>query len=141
MIRHIRAKSLALGMAALTICAAPVLARAQPYDQGGYATPGVGPGPGDYDQRRRDYDAQYGPGAYDRDSVDQERAREACRQQKQNNQVVGGVLGGIAGAVIGSNVARGGGREGGAIIGGVAGGVAGSQIAKGQAHCDEDRGD
>jgi hypothetical protein len=94
------------------------------------------------DQARRDYDARYGPGAYDRyygaqaEQTYREDRRE-CREKKQGNEVAGGLLGGIAGAVIGSNLAHGGGRTGGAIIGGVGGAAAGSQIAKGQAHCDD----
>jgi hypothetical protein len=92
------------------------------------------------DQARRDYDAQYGPGAYDRyyaaqaDGAYREDRRE-CHQEKKGNEVAGGLLGGIAGAVIGSNVARGGGREGGAIIGGVGGAALGANIAKDSTHC------
>ena len=93
------------------------------------------------DQARRDYDAQYGPGAYDRyygASADESReARHECHQEKKGNEVGGALLGGIAGAVIGSNVARGGGREGGAIIGGVGGAALGSNIAKNSTHCDQ----
>jgi hypothetical protein len=120
------AMAVVAGLAAL----APVsVALAQPYDSS-------------YDQARRDYDAQYGPGAYDRyygaqaDQAYREDRRE-CRQEKKGNEVAGGLLGGIAGAVIGSNVARGGGRTGGAVIGGVGGAALGSNIAKGQTHCDE----
>ena len=133
MMMQIRAKSVALGLGALALAGAPVVALAQSYDPYAYN--------GSYsdqsDQQRRAYDAQNGPGAYDRYMADQQRAREACHEQKKDNQVVGGVLGGIAGAVIGSNVARGGGREGGAVIGGVGGAVAGSQIAKSQTNCDQ----
>ncbi|HUO22371.1 MAG TPA: glycine zipper 2TM domain-containing protein [Caulobacteraceae bacterium] len=125
-----RATRLAFGLGALTLAALPAVALAQPYDQGGYSSQDS------YYQQRRDYDAQYGPGAYDRYMADHQRSREACHDQKQGNEVVGGVLGGIAGAVIGSNVARGGGREGGAVIGGVGGAVAGSQIAKGATNCE-----
>jgi hypothetical protein len=89
-----------------------------------------------YDEQRRSYDAQYGPGAYDRYQADQDhQAREACHDDKKSNEVGGALLGGIAGAVIGSNVARGGGREGGAIIGGVGGAALGSNIAKNSTHC------
>ena len=102
-------------------------------------------GPGAYDRyqsERRDYDARYGDGAYDRyygaqsDRTYREERRD-CHREKSGNAVAGGLLGGIAGAVIGSNVARGGGRTGGAIIGGVGGAALGSSIAKGQAHCDD----
>jgi hypothetical protein len=92
------------------------------------------------DQARRDYDAQYGAGAYDRyysaQAEDARREdRHECHQEKKGNEVAGGLLGGIAGAVIGSNVARGGGREGGAIIGGVGGAALGANIAKDSTHC------
>ena len=106
------------------------------------------------DQARRDYDAQYGPGAYDRyyaaqadgayrqdrDGYREDRDayredRRECHEEKKGNEVGGALLGGIAGAVIGSNVARGGGREGGAIIGGVGGAALGSSIAKNSTHC------
>ncbi len=128
------------GLAALAPAA---VAYAQTYDtqydadQGRYAAERAR-----QDQARRDYDAQYGSGAYDRyygaqaDQAYREDRRE-CRQEKKGNEVAGGLLGGIAGAVIGSNVARGGGREGGAIIGGVGGAAAGSAIAGSQTHCDE----
>jgi hypothetical protein len=134
------ALAVAAGMAALTPAAA---AFAQAYDsqydadQARYAAEQAR-----QDQARRDYDAQYGPGAYDRyyaaqaDQAYREDRRE-CHDQKKGNEVAGGLLGGIAGAVIGSNLARGGGREGGAIIGGVGGAAAGATIAKGQTHCDE----
>jgi hypothetical protein len=101
-------------------------------------------GYGAYDRyyaARRDYDARYGDGAYDRyygasaESAYRE-DRRACHDEKKGNEVAGGLLGGIAGAVIGSNVAKGGGRTGGAIIGGVGGAALGSQIAKGATHCD-----
>lgn len=59
MITSIRTRGLVLSAMALLIAAGPgALAVAQPYDQGG---PQSG-----HDQQRRDYDAQYGPGAYDR---------------------------------------------------------------------------
>jgi hypothetical protein len=139
------ALAVAAGLAALTPTAA---ALAQPYDYS-------------YEQARRDYDAQYGPGAYDRYLADRrdydarngdgaydryygaqaERAeredRRECRSKKQGNTVAGGLLGGIAGAVIGSNLAHGGGRTGGAVIGGVGGAAAGATIAHGATHCDE----
>jgi hypothetical protein len=93
------------------------------------------------DQARRDYDAQYGPGAYDRyygaSAETSREARHECHEEKKGNEVGGALLGGIAGAVIGSNVARGGGREGGAIIGGVGGAALGSNIAKNSTHCDQ----
>ncbi len=133
MMTQIRAESLALGLGALMMAGLPAVALAQPYDPGSDTG---GYGQGRYDQQRRDYDAQYGSGSYDRYMADQQHAREACHEQKKDNQVVGGVLGGIAGAVIGSNVARGGGREGGAIIGGVGGAALGSSIAKNSTHCD-----
>jgi hypothetical protein len=107
---------------------------AQPYDERGYYD-GESARQAQIDRDRRDYDARYGPGAYDR-YYSRRLSDEACREKKSNNQVAGGLLGGIAGAVIGSNVARGGGRTGGAIIGGAAGAVAGSSIAKGEAKCD-----
>src|ERR1700749_1437742 len=49
------------------------------------------------DQARRDYDAQYGPGAYDRYyGAQSDRAyredRRACRQDKKGNEVAGGLL-------------------------------------------------
>ena len=134
------ALAVAAGLAALTPTAA---AFAQAYDsqydadQARYAAERAR-----QDQARRDYDAQYGPGAYDRyygaqaDQTYREDRRE-CRHEKKGNEVAGGLLGGIAGAVIGSNVARGGGRTGGAIIGGVGGAALGSSIAKNQAHCDD----
>ena len=132
--------AVAAGLAALTPAAA---AYAQAYDtqydadQARYAAERA-----QQDQARRDYDAQYGPGAYDRYyGAQSERAyredRRACHQEKKGDEVAGGLLGGIAGAVIGSNVARGGGRTGGAIIGGVGGAAAGSAIAGSQTHCDE----
>ncbi len=53
------------------------------------------------DQVRRDYDAQYGQGSYDRyygAQVDANReARHECHQEKQGNAVAGGLIGGIAG--------------------------------------------
>ncbi len=132
--------ALAAGAAALAPAAAAV---AQPYDtrydanQAQYQADLAR-----QDQARRDYDAQYGPGSYDRyygaqaDQAYREERRE-CHQEKNGNAVAGGLLGGIAGAVIGSNVARGGGREGGAIIGGVGGAALGSSIAKNSTHCDQ----
>lgn len=133
--------SLALALAAGAFVVAPMgSAAAQPYDgdQAQYQADQAR-----QDQARRDYDAQYGPGAYDRyygaqaDDARRE-ARHECHEQKKGNEVAGGVLGGIAGAVVGSNVARGGGREGGAIIGGVGGAALGSDIAKNSTHCDRD---
>ena len=128
----------ALAIAAALTTVTPIAALAQyDADQARYAAERARA-----DQARRDYDAQYGPGAYDRyygaqsDRTYREDRRE-CRQEKNGDAVAGGLLGGIAGAVIGSNVARGGGRTGGAVIGGVGGAAAGSAIAKGQAHCDQ----
>ncbi len=129
-----RLRSLALGAAALLMAAARAAsAFAQPYDRNDdnqYRQ-------AQYEEQRRDYDARYGSGAYDRYYADQNaQAREACHDEKKGNEVGGAILGGIAGAVIGSNVARGGGREGGAIIGGVGGAALGSNIAKNSTHCD-----
>jgi hypothetical protein len=136
MTRSIRLRSLALGAAALLMAAAPA-AFAQPYDRSDDGRDAGQYRPAQYDEQRRAYDAQYGDGAYDRYYADQnDRAREACHDQKQGNEVGGAVLGGIAGAVLGSNIARGGGREGGAIIGGVGGAALGSNIAKNSTHCD-----
>jgi uncharacterized protein YcfJ len=133
MTSHIRLRSVAFGACALLMAAAPAAtAFAQPYqNQDQYRQ-------AQYEEQRRAYDAQYGPGAYDRYYADQNDrdAREACHDEKKGNAVGGALLGGIAGAVIGSNVARGGGREGGAIIGGVGGAALGSNIAKNSTHCD-----
>ena len=129
MTTHIRLRSLAFGACALLMAAAPAAtAFAQPDNQYRQAQ---------YEEQRRAYDAQYGPGAYDRYYAAQndQAAREACHDEKKGNEVGGALLGGIAGAVIGSNVARGGGREGGAIIGGVGGAALGSSIAKNSTHC------
>ncbi len=125
-----RMRSLALGAAALLMAAAPAtLAFAQSYDQDQYRQ-------AQYEEQRRSYDAQYGPGSYDRYQADQAaQARHECHEDKKSNEVGGAILGGLAGAVIGSNVARGGGREGGAIIGGVGGAALGSDIAKNSTHC------
>lgn len=132
---QIRMRSLAVGLGALLMAAGPGMALAQPYGPGPYGPAGpYGPPAAD---PRSVYDAQYGPGAYDRYMADQQaRAQYACHQQQQGNEVGGALLGGLAGAVIGSNVTRGGGREGGAIIGGVAGAAAGSTIAAGQTNCN-----
>jgi uncharacterized protein YcfJ len=135
---------LALALAAGAAALAPTAsAWAQPYDtrydadqarsQADYARA---------DQARRDYDAQYGAGAYDRYYAAQSdrtyrQDRRECRHEKSDNGTAGALLGGIAGAVIGSNLASGGGRTGGAVIGGVGGAVAGSAIAKGTVHCDD----
>jgi hypothetical protein len=131
----------ALTLAAVGAFAIPAIAMAQPYDtrqdadQAQYQADRAR-----QDQARRDYDAQYGPGSYDRyysaGVQDDREARHECHQEKKGNEVGGALLGGIAGAVIGSNVARGGGREGGAIIGGVGGAALGSNIAKNSTHCD-----
>ena len=141
--RKLMGAALAVAAAAGARAARPAAAYAQAYDtqydadQARYAAERA-----QQDQARRDYDAQYGPGAYDRYyGAQSERAyredRRACHQEKKGDEVAGGLLGGIAGAVIGSNVARGGGRTGGAIIGGVGGAAAGSAIAGSQTHCDE----
>jgi hypothetical protein len=134
MTTHNRMRGLALGAVALLMAAAPgAVAFAQPYDRQDDSQYRQS----QYEEQRRSYDAQYGPGAYDRYYADQNgQAREACHEEKQGNAVGGALLGGIAGAVIGSNVARGGGREGGAIIGGVGGAALGSNIAKNSTHCD-----
>jgi uncharacterized protein YcfJ len=131
MTSHIRLRSIAFGACALLMAAAPAAtAFGQTYDQDRYRQ-------AQYEEQRRSYDAQYGPGAYDRYYAENDRAaREACHDEKKGNAVGGALLGGIAGAVIGSNVARGGGREGGAIIGGVGGAALGSSIAKNSTHCD-----
>jgi hypothetical protein len=132
-----RPSRLALGAAILLMAAAPAaVAFAQPYDRQDDSQYRQA----QYEEQRRSYDAQYGPGAYDRYEADQQaRAEAACHEHKDDKAVGGALLGGIAGAVIGSNVARGGGREGGAIIGGLGGAAIGSDVAKNSTHCDDGR--
>ncbi|MHB8530861.1 MAG: hypothetical protein ACYC8V_15285, partial [Caulobacteraceae bacterium] len=98
-----------------------------------------------YEQARRDYDAQYGVGAYERfyaAPVYEEAApvygdRDACADRRTGGAVAGGLIGALAGSVIGSNVAEHGERAGGAVLGGVVGGVAGAAIGASAARCDE----
>jgi len=141
----------AAGLAALTPPAAALAQQYNAYDQGQTYDQArrdydARYGPGAYDRfqaERRDYDAQHGPGAYDRDyggqayRQDDRAAQQACQSQKRGNQVAGGLLGGLAGAVLGSNLAHGGGRTGGAVIGGVGGAALGAGIAGGQTHCNQ----
>lgn len=132
-----RAIALALLGAACLMAAAPGVALAQPYDER-YDGPQARDDArrAQYDQARRDYNSRYGEGAYERYYPDPDaQNRQACHEEKKDNEVGGALLGGIAGAVLGSNVARGGGREGGAIIGGVGGAALGANIAKNSTHC------
>ena len=133
-------RGLALALAACVTVAAPAAALAQPYESGRsddnrYESPQAQYDR--YDRARRDYNSQYGDGAYERYYPDPraQQARAACHDEKKDNEVGGALLGGIAGAVLGSNVARGGGREGGAIIGGVGGAALGANIAGNSTHC------
>jgi hypothetical protein len=84
------------------------------------------------------YDAQYGPGAYDRYRTDWYRpyADSPCERASRANQTTGGVIGALAGAALGSNIASGGGRTGGAVLGALAGGALGANIGKSTARCD-----
>ncbi len=99
-----------------------------------------------YEEARRDYDARYGVGAYERiypAPVYQEEAYapgpDRCDSRRAGGAVAGGLLGALAGSVIGSNVAGRGDRAGGAILGGVVGGAAGVAVGASAARCD-DRG-
>ena len=129
--------------AACVMIGVPAVALAQPYGDNDRYDSQQGRDRDDaqrsaYYRARDDYNARYGPGAYEHYYPDPYgQARAACHEEKKSNEVGGAILGGIAGAVLGSNVARGGGREGGAIIGGVGGAALGSNIAKNSTHCDQ----
>jgi hypothetical protein len=131
-------RSCALALATLTLSATAPAAFAQPYDNGyadsqaDYAAQQA-----QYQQARRDYDARYGGGAYDRYYHDHPAypGYRACEHKKANNEVAGTLLGGIAGAVVGSNLAHGGGRTGGAVIGGVAGAAIGNTVGRSSTDC------
>jgi len=58
-----------------------------------------------------------------------------CRNEQNNNRVVGTVLGAVGGALLGNAIGQGGGREGGTIIGGVGGAVAGNVIGGASVNC------
>jgi len=131
-------RGLALAAACVMI-AVPAVALAQPYgDNDRYDSQQARDDAqrSAYYRARDDYNARYGPGAYEHYYPDPYgQGRAACHEEKKSNEVGGALLGGIAGAVLGSNVARGGGREGGAIIGGVGGAALGADIAKNSTHC------
>jgi hypothetical protein len=135
---HPRTRRIALGVAALLMAAAPAaVAFAQPYD-GSYAQDDQARyRQSQYEEQRRAYDAQYGPGAYDRYNSDQRaRAEEACREHKSDKAAGATIAGAIGGALIGNSLSRGGGRTAGTIIGGVGGAAIGNSVANGSVHCD-----
>lgn len=99
----------------------------------------------DYEAARRDYDARYGYGAYERrygayrysgESDNRAYVDSSCRNRRDNNTAGGAVLGAILGGVIGSNVAARGNRTEGTVVGALVGGVAGGAIGRSTAHCD-----
>ncbi len=101
-----------------------------------------------YQRERDDYDAKYGPGAWETrygysyhrhdDQSDYYRVyRDSpCERRAGGDAVAGGVIGALAGAAIGSSVAGHGERGTGAVLGAFAGGAVGASVAASAAHCD-----
>lgn len=91
-----------------------------------------------YMAARADYDARFGPGAYDRYRTDWYRpyATSPCERRTRANQATGGVIGALAGAAIGSNVAARNVRTEGAVLGALVGGSLGAAFGGSTARCD-----
>lgn len=87
---------------------------------------------------RADYDARFGPGAYDRYRTDWYRpyATSPCERGSRANRTTGGVIGALAGAAIGSNVAARNARTEGAVLGALVGGALGASFGGSVARCD-----
>ncbi len=92
----------------------------------------------DYLRARAEYDARYGPGAYDRYRIDWYRpyANSPCERAARASQATGGVIGALAGAAIGSNIAASGVRAEGAVLGALVGGALGANVGRASAYYD-----